>query len=581
MKTDLRADDIKMKSDKTSSHFGKRARAYKPNSLRLRNSETSGRNKSSEAEEKRELESGIFLKISGPGEHGSGFPDNPHPEVVEVRSVHGRMLNNDSNRTAPMSSENEFDSTRTVPNTFVQPTRGSKSKQREVQSQWKGTGLSDNGKRLWSTRDRAVSSFQRRDDVHSVSNFKLKGTSWSSARSQTGSFDRKTHRSSNLLSDAIGLHNMEVRGQKGSVEKGGIIARPEAPIRSFDRTDSEGYDDGVTLDLSIADVSGLTNPTCLRSKEDFSQGDSSSPQSRDVDGLEIEGRGPSEASSSQTSEAAAPLLALTMRAKYANSSDDYGNFTLRPFGERLACNVRSKWAPLTSPIEEYVSIADCPEDASDPAWDLRIITERFPETSTCRSDKIKDSGTGVSRGNDSWEQFDLSAFQERSDDIDKGEGVEKIGFGNTMRVGKGFSTVSLAQNAITSGDTSNRLQVDAPPTAAFNHRIDPASQPESPPAVVRSRQAQESISPDVVDSTFPASSKHAALISKLRSLREARIRRNRLFARKSSSTKMTRLVNVRVQQSMGRNVEDEEQSSSTMSSTRFGGHNFKDCLAVD
>ena len=120
------------------------------------------------------------------------------------------------------------------------------------------------------------------------------------------------------------------------------------PPDSTSRGESECFDDGVTLDLSIADVSQLTNPTCLQSKEDptdysINDDDDSSDQAspgRKAKHVETEGRGPSEASSSQTSEAAVPLIARTMK-RFAHSDDGSASI-----------DRTNKWEPITPVIDE-------------------------------------------------------------------------------------------------------------------------------------------------------------------------------------------------------------------------------------
>jgi len=78
-------------------------------------------------------------------------------------------------------------------------------------------------------------------------------------------------------------------------------------------TASEGeFSDGVTLDLSIADVSQLTNPTYLEGKvDDESTADDTSTSAKTVE-IDLEAKR-SEASSSQQTEAATPLICSTTK----------------------------------------------------------------------------------------------------------------------------------------------------------------------------------------------------------------------------------------------------------------------------
>ena len=186
--------------------------------------------------------------------------------------------------------------------------------------------------------------------------------------------------------------------------------KPESssfPPESMSKADSEGFDDGVTLDLSIADVSQLTNPTGLQSKEDpsdFSINDDDSSEKsssgqRTVP-VETEGHGPSEASSSQTSEAAAPLIALTMK-RFSHSDDGSRSF-----------DRANKWEPIAPAIDERgeetpqsnlsrgsitssrglpvnnskeSSMQDDGRPMDEAAWDLRNIISSFPSSSPVSS----------------------------------------------------------------------------------------------------------------------------------------------------------------------------------------------------
>uniref|UniRef100_A0A7S1XZ55 Uncharacterized protein n=1 Tax=Grammatophora oceanica TaxID=210454 RepID=A0A7S1XZ55_9STRA len=172
------------------------------------------------------------------------------------------------------------------------------------------------------------------------------------------------------------------------------VASPRPKVEECEsKTESEAYDDGVTLDLSIAEVSVLTNPTCLQSKTDTETNSASrgpreiqAPEATDGEGT-TEGRGPSEASSSQASEAAAPLIALTMKMQYAKS-DDY---------------TVDKWEPLESSIDESkekekekwkerqqedrwagdnwlsLNTSKDTQEEDDAAWDLRNVMNSFPK----------------------------------------------------------------------------------------------------------------------------------------------------------------------------------------------------------
>jgi hypothetical protein len=368
------------------------------------------------------------------------------------------------------------------------------------------------------------------------------------------------------------------------------------------RTDSEGYDDGVTLDLSIADVSQLTNPTCLRSIGGSFEGASS--RASNADGLEQEGRGPSEASSSQTSEAAAPLIALAMRARYTNSSDDYGNFAQKSFGERLvAPGTQSKWVPLTAPIEEDEGGGpDRNADSSDPAWDLRNIKARFAQrqaerenTAKKKTPERKTVGSNPKVWDqselDGWEPFKTEQFQ--------------TSFGNeTSQKDVVKSGPAQSETRLVVDKRARKGPVDPPPTLPTKAKVGGAR--DVSPTAARAKKSAPKTKVDPPSPKTPYS-QQAALMSKLRSLKEARIRRNTTFVRKVpaarsnrpdigasrppsgfSSARQGNNVSSRRQSptqysEMRRrsNPEEEEHSISTMSSTKFGGEKFDGCLDLD
>jgi hypothetical protein len=160
--------------------------------------------------------------------------------------------------------------------------------------------------------------------------------------------------------------------------------KPEATDRRPEECKSDSdYSDGVTLDVSIADVSCLTNPTALRSKEGNSfqsASHSSSKSSIVADLMETEAK-QSEASSSQTSEAAAPLLAAALGLR--RSSDDASVFE-GFFSARFLSNSISRWENLakgessTRDELEYVNKQDV---GTDNGWDLQHVHDRLSPAS--------------------------------------------------------------------------------------------------------------------------------------------------------------------------------------------------------
>ena len=394
----------------------------------------------------------------------------------------------------------------------------------------------------------------------------------------------------------------------------GVVVRK--PIKSEAKSayescaESEGYDDGVTLDLSIADVSCLTNPTCLRSKEGASLDGASSRFSKDME--VADGPGPSEASSSQTSEAAAPLLSLTMRAKFTNSSDDFGYFSQRSFADRLSADSQTKWIPLTSPIEEnLVDAIEHTGDSSDPAWDLRNIKARFAERQAKKSSKhntrawkTRMEGGG---GADRWEPFESFRFPETP--ITFNSGQDKVDVVEDSRPGDGVAVDgSLGRGTVGAGLPNSKLgafqgsrsQQDR--TKVYLGSVDPppTGSPTAKSSIETNNPAVQTPLVPLKPPPYPLEphSKHNALMSKLLSLREARLRRNSAFARKKSNggpprTGQNRTAAAIAMQTQnvvaphyqkahaGSRPDDEERSASTLSSTRFGGHKFVDCLDVD
>jgi hypothetical protein len=145
-------------------------------------------------------------------------------------------------------------------------------------------------------------------------------------------------------------------------------------------TDTDNSD-GVTLDVSIADVSNITDPTAIRSKGSEGQHSSTVSSDEEADLLEAEAK-KSEASSSQLSEAAAPLIAGDMRMlplsdelsrKSGKMSDIQSFVANRKTGEVGWDDVRSSFpVQAPSPIDPGAEPFPLSEwhafDASDNAW---------------------------------------------------------------------------------------------------------------------------------------------------------------------------------------------------------------------
>jgi len=243
-------------------------------------------------------------------------------------------------------------------------------------------------------------------------------------------------------------------------------------------------DDGVTLDLSIAEVSGLTNPTFLRSKEDASGEYSSTATSYHNSRVCVpehhDGRGPSEASSSQPSEAATPLLTMALRSKFVNSSDD---FYYTPFG-------RSSGMLVELNGEE----SDDSRDNS--AWDPDVFGKRVSSLISHTQDNLTGQG---------W-----MAFQEQ----ELSDKWENFGSSNFMHQARWKEESSSAQNLIAQRDEA-RSQTTI--NSLDPQGMVPNFEPINEPIQWASSAGQ---------GHTVGQSKHKALISKLRSLKEARVRRS-------------------------------------------------------
>ena len=154
--------------------------------------------------------------------------------------------------------------------------------------------------------------------------------------------------------------------------------RPEKNVVQKASTETE-YSDGVTLDLSIAEVSCLTNPSAIRSNEskDSKGMDRQSSSSSSVTELDAK---KSDASSSQLSEAAAPLIAGDMRL---NPMSDELSREVKQAGKRGNEN-RDVTMEEPSGIHKYERHGDTlrttvrTRNEGDVEWDLGHVQASFP-----------------------------------------------------------------------------------------------------------------------------------------------------------------------------------------------------------
>jgi hypothetical protein len=327
------------------------------------------------------------------------------------------------------------------------------------------------------------------------------------------------------------------KGAKSHVRRGS-----DASSGGTTGTDSE-YDDGVTLDLSVAEISQLTNPTCIQSKDEAgadSSSEASSEHTSDVNrGSNVEGKHPSEASSSQTSEAAAPLIA---RIRFSDDASGSVNSTKGAVPSRTRSTTSAaRWEPLTPVVDETTEPArQSPDGTQETAWSPDEIQATFPVESNVK--------TGAAKINKVWQPF-------------QGENRE-----SSSSFGTSFTTPDPFEMAISESTSFGRMSENTPvrrntgrspppirsspeeskrspahgspfsrthPSQRDQNQVSaglyrsatprtPQSSPKNDDAIVGDPRS----STDTRLPTGTGISKHALLMSKLRSLKEARIRRN-------------------------------------------------------
>jgi hypothetical protein len=212
--------------------------------------------------------------------------------------------------------------------------------------------------------------------------------------------------------DTSALHDSCILSQVLTLEPDFSHASDES---SLSQSGSE-YSSGVTLDLSIADVSCLTNPTAFVSKVgDFFENETLRKQNASVthsnpflskshlcsDTIKASAKR-SEASSSQPSEAAAPLIARAMRLRpmsdelsagdslFAGGALDAGQWD-QPRGHYFAPAPFTSRAPvpLALSIEKSnLTSQSATEDFSmkNTGWDLADVNSLFPVDSSFAAD---------------------------------------------------------------------------------------------------------------------------------------------------------------------------------------------------
>jgi hypothetical protein len=188
-----------------------------------------------------------------------------------------------------------------------------------------------------------------------------------------------------LIEARIGLTSA-VTAVSENQDKNAVRKRPSLPPPTIhdDATDNESeFSDGVTLDVSIADVSNLTNPTVIWSKNnDRSVSSHGEDYYSDPRSIELNESKRSEASSSHTSEAAHPLFAKALRL--LPKSDEYSNDSFfktrsllaRHWGNPSVLQIPSNQSP-SRPDDEDEKRED---DYRCGGWDASRIEALFPFT---------------------------------------------------------------------------------------------------------------------------------------------------------------------------------------------------------
>jgi hypothetical protein len=401
------------------------------------------------------------------------------------------------------------------------------------------------------------------------------------------------------------------------------LKNSQTPLPSGESEHSDGdeseYSDGVTLDMSIAEVSNLTIPTALISKtgershasDDGRRTtgpvsvDDDRSGARSIDLIEAEAK-KSEASSSQTSEAAAPLIAKALRYLSDDKSTDTGSLFFRSRaqiasntsdwdnGLRPTRKLSSQLAAVT-PDEEKKSAEDefLLKD-KDFGWDMEQVESLFPvKDKTTANENIFDFDSH-------WQAFPSDTRQSGvvdpffdlpppMDDVLLHPSRSKTPTRrNTSRRGRMVPSAPVQASSesamyaadmivdppkthrVTSAPIHNFLNEDL-----IHHPLPPTSYASSHANAHVSNTSSKSIRASHNSLTaLPTSStnttlygpKHAALLARLRSLKEHRLRRAAMLHNASFSP-LTE--------------QDEEASCSTKSSTGFGGSTFQASLVLD
>lgn len=254
---------------------------------------------------------------------------------------------------------------------------------------------------------------------------------------------------------------------------------PKGVSRSFDSSESSDYSDGVTLDASIMEVSVLTNPTELVSKgsrrmhsyDDSDASPISRKQSSIIDQAEVSAK-QSEASSSQPSVSAVPLLSKLM--KNFPQSDEFSAFASR---QSKLERVWSQSQNDSEAIDEAFGYSELAE-SDELGWDLHPVDTLLP-----RSEYVTE-----------WEPFELSPSLKADkyhqkvlpNSVPPAETshIPSLLFG--LDIAPSVSTSQLNNSKENAGASSNGIRADAHHGAAESLQ----SQKNDPNATSTSRTTQ-------------------------------------------------------------------------------------------
>ncbi|KAI2495970.1 hypothetical protein MHU86_18537 [Fragilaria crotonensis] len=238
-----------------------------------------------------------------------------------------------------------------------------------------------------------------------------------------------------------------------------------------------------------------------------------------------------------------------MRAKFTNSSDDFGHFSQRSFADRLSSSPQSKWIPLTSPIEEnLVEAVEHTGDSSDPAWDLRNIKARFAERQAKKANKTRVEEAG---GADLWEPFEPFHFPETPVAFDSRQ--DKIGLREDYGQGGAITAdeLNLGKDNVVAGTPDLDIGAFQRPRSQQNQATNVHRGPVDPPPMGSSTPKRSIQFTKQPQAAIPTTQRKTAAS----------------IALQKQNVVTPQYLTVR----SGTRPDEEEQSASTISSTRFGG----------